>query len=77
MAKTTTKKKKACGFSSGFAKMKTRHFAAPGCRAPEIFFSLLFEDDALAEAAESRLFQSNKGLAVTQRNHLSSDAPAV
>lgn len=34
------KKKKACGFGSGVAKMKTRHFAASGCKAPEIFVFL-------------------------------------
>lgn len=53
-------KKKACGFSSGFAKMKTRHFAASGCKAPKNVF---FFSDALAEAADI-FFKSNEGFDV-------------
>lgn len=56
-------KKKACGFSSVFAKMKTRHFAASGCKAPEIFF---FFSDAmpLQKLQAAVFFKSNEGFDV-------------
>lgn len=54
--------KKACGFSLGLAKMKTRHFAASGCKAPEIFvFSFLMPLQKLQTAL---FFKSNEGFDV-------------
>lgn len=80
------KKKKACGFSSVFAKMKTRHFAASGCKAPEMFF---FFSDAmpLQKLQAAVFFKLNEGFDVicwslrcsarASSNHLCCNVPVT